>query len=64
MELKADEISFQTKHVLGGDILRSFGTVGADGYGLEAPFENSFPFQLERKELVLDDEIQHRYFEY
>ena len=63
-EPEADEVSFQTKHALGGDILHSFGSVGVDGYDSEAPFENSFPFQLERKELVLDDEIQHRYFEY
>lgn len=55
--------SFQTKHALGDDILRSFGFAAADGYDSEPPFENSFLFLLEHKEFVFADETQNLHFE-
>jgi len=55
--------SFQTKHALGDDILRSFGFVGADGYDSESPFENSFLFLLVHMEFALADETQILHFE-
>lgn len=55
--------SFQTKHALGDDILRSFGFVGADGYDSEPPCENSFLFLLVHKEFVFADETPNLHFE-
>ena len=54
--------SFLTQHALGGGILRSVGSVEADGCDLKPQFENSCPFLLERKAFALVDETRNLHF--